>query len=74
MSAEAPALVREFPVGKFTARLSVQRPKKGVMTSCVIEWTPHIPQRLSAAEIEQYRAGRDAALSELGVTTLVVEV
>jgi hypothetical protein len=39
-----------------------------------IEWSPEQPRRLTPAEIEQYRAGRDTALAALGLRTLLVEL
>lgn len=44
----------------------------------VIEWAPERPRQLSADELAQYRAGRNAALAELaeltGRTVAVLEV
>lgn len=34
------------------------------MVSIHVEWKPRKPERLTAAEVDQYRAGRDAALHE----------
>jgi hypothetical protein len=65
MSAEAAAFSRSWPVGRFTATLSVPRHKPGAVASAVIEWEPEMPTRLTPDEVEQYRSGRDAALQEL---------
>lgn len=65
MSAEATAFSRSWPVGRYTATLLVPRHKPGAVASALIEWEPEMPTRLSPAEVEQYRTGRDAALHEL---------
>lgn len=64
MVAEA-AFVRSWEVGRYTATLSCPRPRPGQVQAAVIEWHPEIPQRLTAAEVEAYRAGRDAAMRDL---------
>lgn len=77
MTAEA-AFTRTWRVGKYRATLSCPRPKPGQILSAFCEWEPHTPQRLSAREIEEYRAGRDAALrdlaDELGVSVGVLDL
>lgn len=64
MSAEA-AFTRTWRVGTYRATLSCPRPRPGVTASAVIEWEPGIPQRLTKAEVTEYRAGRDCALADL---------
>lgn len=78
MSAEAAFAARSWPVGRYVCTLTLQRPKPGALTSCVIEWAPEQPARLTADELRQYRAGRNQALAqisaELGVNAAVLEV
>ena len=64
MTAEA-AFTRSWPVGSYNATLSTPKPKPGQQLTAVIEWTPSQPRRLTPAEFEQYRSGRDAALAEM---------
>ena len=73
MSAESPADTYSWSVGRFTARMSVLRVKPSKVARAVIEWAPHMPASLTPDELEQYRAGRDAALNSLRITVLVVE-
>lgn len=74
MSAEAAALTHSWPVGQFTATMSVPKLRQGQVLAGVIEWEPHVPQHLTAEESEQYRAGRDAAIKALGLRALLVEL
>lgn len=79
MTAETPALVRSFRVGKrWTCTLTIARPRRGDVVHSVIEWSPDVPQRLKAKEFDQYRAGRNAAVAELAAlisgNVLLVEV
>lgn len=78
MSAEAPLSVSRFAVGDRTCALTIARPKVGEMASCVVEWHPDIPTRLTPAELREYRAGRDQVLAalarELGITAAVVDL
>ena len=78
MSIEAAALVRTFPVGKRMVILTAQLPCPGRLTNITIDWHPTVPECLSKRELRQYRAGRDAALGELGARlgggVLVMEV
>lgn len=67
MSAESPALVRSWSVGRYTCTLLMPKVRGRMLTSCVIEWTPEQPRKLTEAEIAQYRAGRDAAFAELAL-------
>lgn len=74
MNAEAPALVSTFKVGARTVTLTMPRPRRDDVACMAVEWAPSAPRRLSARELHEYRQGRDAALAELGVRVLVVEV
>lgn len=69
---------RTFRVGKFKVVMSFPKPERGRAGAIVMEWSPYTPKRLTPAELEQYRQGRDAAVAELaeatGMTTMVVEV
>lgn len=65
MSAESPLIVRTWPVGGFTATLTVPRVNGDATASAVIEWTPSVPSRLTEQEVAQYRAGRNRALAEV---------
>ncbi len=77
MSASKLFLVRTFRVGRYTCTLSVANPGAGTPAAASVEWTPHLPIRLSNAEVAQYRKGRDKAASEiaalLGGSALVIE-
>lgn len=73
MSASGVALARSWRVGRYTATLSVPKAKPGTAAACVVEWSPEVPQRLTPAEWRQYRAGRDRAIAELGLSALVLE-
>lgn len=78
MSAQSPLLVRTWQVGNRTCTMAVPRPQPGQPVHLVIEWSPAMPRRLSGDELDEYRAGRDAALAdvarELGVTAALLEV
>lgn len=74
MSAEAAAISRSWPVGRYTATMSAPKPKSGATVCAVIEWEPHVPQCLTSKEREQYRAGRDAAIKALGLKALVIDL
>jgi hypothetical protein len=77
MSTEA-AFSRTWPVGRYTATLSSPAPVRGETRAAVVEWSPAMPRRLTADELAQYRAGRDAALAaladELRITVAVVDL
>jgi hypothetical protein len=77
MSAEAAALVRSFRVGSRICTMTFPRPEGGALLYMTTEWWPSVPRRLSAAQMREYRSGRDRALMELaGITggnVLVVE-
>ena len=74
MSAEAAAVSHSWSIGRFTATVTMAKPRPGQIASAVIEWSPHPPPHLTVEEIEQYRAGRDAAIKALGLCALVVEL
>ncbi len=77
MSAGA-AITRSWSVGKFNVTMTIPRESRGVACA-VIEWAPHMPKRrLTDAELQEYRAGRGAALAdiadELGITVGIVDL
>ena len=78
MTAETPALIRTFRVGKRKVTLSVPQIRSGQVAHAVIEWHPDMPRRLSRREWKQYRQGRDAAFAELcgelGVSGALIEI
>lgn len=78
MSGESPLFVKTWPVGQFTATLTVPRAARGAPAAAVIEWAPHVPQRLTDAELSEYRAGRARAMADLarllGGSVALVEV
>lgn len=79
MSAEAAALSKTWAVGShYTVSLTIQKPQPGLTACAVVEWSPSMPGRLTAEERQQYRAGRDAAITELseamGLRVALVEV
>lgn len=78
MTAEAATISRTWKVGNRTVTLTLPKPKRGGVQSCVIEWAPDVPPTVSAAELAEYRAGRNAALAELarelGGNVAVLEV
>lgn len=65
---------REFRVGRFTCEMTYEH-GKGLRA----EWTPIVPRQgdLTAAELDQYRAGRHVLMTEvaekIGGNVLVVE-
>lgn len=77
MSAEAAAFVRTFRVGEREVTITLPRPGAGRVVHLTVEWSPSLPTKLSPAEFDQYRAGRDSALAELsaamGISTMVIE-
>lgn len=78
MSAGAAAITRSWTVGQYTATLTVPRTKPGHLASAVIEWSPHVPHRLTEDELACYWRGRNSALAELstalGVNAAVIDV
>lgn len=77
MSAEAAFLTRRFSVGAYTCTLTLPRPKPGSVMALAIEWSPTVPSKLTADDLQQYRRERNAALAEvarvLGGPVAVVE-
>lgn len=61
MSASA-AFTRTWPVGRYTCTLSLPADAAGAV-SIDVEWHPAMPERLTAAELEQYRRGRNDAVT-----------
>lgn len=78
MTAESPALIRTFPVGRRTVTMTVPKPVQGGVVTMTMEWAPTVPSGLSRKERRQYRDGRDAALAELaevlGLRVMVAEL
>ncbi len=76
--AEQAALVRSWRVGKRIVTATMSQPRRGQVRHTVMEWSPDQPRRLSRREWKQYRAGRDAAFTELfaelGVRGVVLEI
>lgn len=77
MNAEA-AFIRTWRVGRWTATLSVPAIVPGLDVHAVVQWSPAMPGRpLTASELAQYRAGREAAFADLarlkGLIGLTVE-
>jgi hypothetical protein len=62
-----------FTVGLYKCEMTFDPASKSIHA----EWTPAEPKRLTDAELKQYRAGRNALLSEvgkaLGGNVLVIE-
>jgi hypothetical protein len=77
MSAEA-AFTSTWRVGRYTATLSVPKPRPGAVLSAVIEWSPNRPASLSSAEWNQYRVGRNAAMAAMaeamGINAAVIDL
>lgn len=78
MSAEA-AFTRSWPVGRYTATLTSPKARDpGAVRSACVEWQPSMPLRLTPEEMRVYRAGRDAALSDLarefGINLAVIDL
>lgn len=67
MSAEAAAGVRTWSVGRYTATLTIPRPRPGATLAASVEWLPEMPERLTEAEVAEYVRGRNQALLELSV-------
>lgn len=79
MNAEAVALSVTFPVGrKYRVTVTMPQSRRGEIHSAVFDWEPDVPRRLTKAELQDYRRGRNAAVAELaartGLRTLVVEI
>lgn len=65
MSADQAVLQRSFPVGFYTATLTVRASRSGGTVGCTCEWEPGVPERLGEAELFAYVTGRNTALAEL---------
>jgi hypothetical protein len=78
MTASAPLFSKSWTVGHRTCRLDVPKAAPGQATTVLMDWTPDVPTRLSRAELQQYREGRNAAIAqaaaELGVAIALVEI
>jgi len=70
MSAER---TRSWKVGEYRATMTLKRSRTGEL-GVVITWEPSVPSKLTKEEIKQYRDGRDAAIRDLGLSVLVVEL
>lgn len=65
MTADLPALVRAFSVGRYTVTLTVPRiPTEGIACGTA-EWSPYMPARLTEAERKQYQAAMRTVIAEL---------
>lgn len=77
MSAEQ-AFTRSWRVGRYTATMSMPRPRPGAVLNALIEWSPEKPTHLSAAEWSQYRVGRNAAMAAMaeamGINAAVIDL
>ena len=77
MKAASGALIRTFKVGGYECTLTFPKTAQGQVLSMTAEWDPQVPDRLTPDELDQYRAGRDAAVAEmaqiLGGNALVLE-
>lgn len=77
MSATAAALTASWTVGRWRCTLTVPQPAPGQQRAAAVEWEPVLPdRRLTPAEVDQYRRGRDSAMRELaaqlgGVVALI---
>ncbi|WP_430421866.1 hypothetical protein [Methylibium petroleiphilum] len=58
-------MIRTWQVGDRTCTMTVPRPAPGSLAHVAMEWTPDMPEGLSADEWQQYRRGRDAAIAEV---------
>lgn len=72
------SVTRSWSVGPYRCTVTVTRPRPGAVVTHSLTWEPTQPRRLSAADIRQYRAGRDRALTEisreLGINAAVLEL
>lgn len=58
--------VRTWSVGSnFTATLSCPGIEAGEQQAAEVQWSPHLPKKLTPAQLDEYRRGRDAALDDL---------
>ena len=44
--------------------MTAQRPAAGGVQSVAVEWQPDMPERLTPAELAEYRVGRNRAVRE----------
>lgn len=74
-ASEQTAVEIEFRVGRYTCAMRYPLPAGSGQLQA--EWQPEVPGKLTAAEIAQYRAGRDELLTEVarqtGLNIAVVE-
>ena len=78
LTAQPYQFLRVWTVGAYRVTLTIPKVQPGQAVGAVIEWAPKLPERLTAEELADYRAGRDAALAAasqaLGIRAAVVEV
>ena len=61
-----PTAFRSWPVGDYTVTLTIpSRASDAAPAAISITWDPRMPSRLTDSELNQYRAGRNAAIAEL---------
>jgi hypothetical protein len=70
MTDPKPAAKITFKVGKYTCTMSYEEGANRLHA----EWQPHLPPKgsLSKQELEQYRAGRNALLEQIGKRAVLV--
>lgn len=77
MSGEA-GFTRSWAVGHRLVTMTAQKPAAGGVQSVAVEWQPDMPERLTAAELAEYRTGRNRAVREFaehfGRKAVVVEL
>ncbi len=75
MNTSNTALCTTFRVGKHHVTITLPKPTPGTVITMAVEWDP-IPEpgSLTPAEVETYKAKRNAALAKLGIDTLVVDL
>jgi hypothetical protein len=62
----AAVLSRTYRVGtRLQVTFTSPRPERGVVLHMVAEWSPDVPERLTAREAEDYRAARADFMVEL---------
>ena len=57
---------RSWPVGRYTATLSIRRPVDGPIVHADIVWKPGVPHDLTDRDYLKYRTGLVRAIAELG--------
>jgi hypothetical protein len=65
MTSEGPAVVRTIRVGKWSATVTLAKPKLGQVSHAIVEWSPDVPDQLSEVEFRQYQAGLMDAVGDL---------